>query len=303
MNLKAFFKVMLLVAALHTSTFLTTGHAETNVPFSPANYALNSSSFELIRGIIVVQAEIEGEYENFILDTGSPMMILNENPNASKSFQANTLQGEIAGEWKEIDQFAWAGVRKFDMKALKMDIRHLESVTERPIKGLIGYDFFGDFDLLLDFESQVVTLAPQGFAAKLDDWHLRSEIPFVLEGHLPVIEAEIGGAKFRFGLDTGAGANLCDLTRKKEIAPELLAPLQNAEVVGVGAGFKDIVAADVLETQINGVNYWNMRYIFSDISHLHNLKNNKVDGLLGYPFFKSGKFTINYGKKLISFWN
>ena len=302
MRLKAFGNKLWILLALSLSMFIQTGQANTDHAPS-GNLGTSTSSFELVRGIIVVQAEIEGEYENFILDTGSPMMILNENPTSSKAFQANTLQGEISGEWKKIDQFAWAGVRKFDLKALSMDIRHLESVTERPIRGLIGYEFFGDFDLILDFKNQLVTLAPQGFAAKLEGWSLQSDMPFTLEGHLPVIEANIGEAKFRFGLDTGAGANLLDLARKKEIVPELLAPIQNAEVVGVGSGFQNIVAADVLETTVNGINYWNMRYIFSDISHLRNLSDNNVDGLLGYPFFKSGKFTINYGRRIISFWN
>ena len=302
MRVQAFGKNMGILLLFISSISINLGHAKTNTVHA-SGMGANTSKFELIRGIIVVQAEIEGKYENFILDTGSPMMILNENPSSPDAFQANTLQGEISGEWKKIDQFAWAGVRKFDIKALTMDIRHLESVTERPIRGLIGYEFFGDFDLLLDFDNQILTLAPQGFADKLDDWNFQSEMSFVLEGHLPVIEMNIGEAKFRMGLDTGAGANLLDLSRKKEIVPELLAPVQNAEVVGVGSGFRNIVAADVLETTVNGVNYWNMRYIFSDISNLQNLRENNVDGLLGYPFFKSGKFTINYGRKIISFWN
>lgn len=302
MNLKVSGKTVL--AALAVLFFFPVDDSKGNSPLNKSGYFnAHTSSFELVRGIIVVKAEIEGKFENFILDTGSPMMILNENPVGEHSFQANTLQGGIAGEWKEIDQFAWAGVRKFDIKALSMDIGHLESFTERPIRGLIGYEFFGDFDLLLDFQNQLVTLAPQGYAAKLKGWTLRSEMDFSMEGHIPVIEANIGEAKFRFGLDTGAGANLLDLARKKEIVPELLAPVNNAEVIGIGSGVQNILAADVLETTINGENYWNMRYMFSDISHLKNLRENKVDGLLGYPFFKSGKFTINYGLKKISFWD
>lgn len=301
MRVKAFGKLVTLFLLI--SGFLVDkGHANTNMLAAESAFEPTTSSFELVRGIIVVKAEIEGQFANFILDTGSPMMILNENPSIATELHANTLQGGLSGEWKKIDQFAWAGVRKFDLDALSMDIKHLESIAERPIRGLIGHDFFGDFDLLLDFEAKKVTLAPQGYAAKLKGWGLQAEIPFVMEGHLAVIEANIGDAKFRFGLDTGAGANLLDLARKKEIAPELLAPVQNAGVVGLGAGYQDIVAADVLETTIAGTNYWNMRYIFSDITHLRNLSENNVDGLLGYPFFQSGKFTINYGKKIISFW-
>ena len=263
-----------------------------------------STSFDLVRGIILVQAEMDGEKANFILDTGSPMMILNEKANQHTSeLQANTLNGGLTGEWKKINQFSWAGVHKFNMNALSMDISHLEYVTDKPIKGLIGYEFFGDFDLMLDFENKVATLVPPTYVTSVEKWRLKSQIGFELEGHIPVIHAHIGDVHLRMGLDTGAGTNLLDISRKEEIAPELIAPINNASIVGLSSnGASSIVAADVLETTIAGNNYWNMRYVFSDISRLKNLKDNNVDGLLGYPFFQSGKFTINYGKRVINIW-
>ena len=64
-----------------------------------------STSFDLVRGIILVEAELDGEVANFILDTGSPMMILNEKALEEQAAnQANTIGGEIAGEWKKIRQ-------------------------------------------------------------------------------------------------------------------------------------------------------------------------------------------------------
>jgi hypothetical protein len=58
----------------------------------------------------------------------------------------------------------------------------------------------------------------------------------------------------------------------------------------------------VVETKIGGLNFLDMRFIFSDISHLPNLVENEVDGLLGFPFFKSGKFSVNYANLTISIW-
>ncbi len=261
-----------------------------------------SSSFELVRGIILVQAELDGELANFILDTGSPMIILNGQVTKSSEMQANTLHGSLSGEWKTIAKISWAGVQKFNIEALTLDISHLEYLTEKPIKGLIGYEFFGNYDLMLDFENEIVTLVPPNYAAITGKWKLKAELPFSLEGHIPVIEARIGDVKVRLGLDTGSGTNLLDVNRKNEIAPEFLAPIENAMVVGLGSNAQEIDAADVLETTVAEIKYWNMRYIFSDISGLTNLKENKVDGLLGYPFFESGKFTINYGRKVIGFW-
>ena len=283
-------------------TFVTTGQAKTNNLTTTIVNSPFSTSFNLVKGIILVKAEMDGEIANFILDTGSPMMILNEKNVRSDTPRANVLGGGVSGEWKKIDQFSWGGVHKFNMKALSMDISHLEYITNTPIKGLIGYEFFGDFDLMLDFENKIATLVPPDYVTNVVKWKLHKELPFDLEGHIPVIDVAIGDVQLRMGLDTGAGTNLLDINRKSEIAPELIALINNASVIGLGTNPTSIVAADVLETTIAGTNYWNMRYVFSDISHLKNLHENNVDGLLGYPFFQSGKFTINYKRKIISFW-
>ncbi len=259
------------------------------------------TKFELVRGIILVEAEIDGKVANFILDTGSPMMILNEKAAEDAGLQANTLQGSLAGEWKQINTFAWAGVRKFNMKALSLDISHLEFMTEKPIKGLIGYDFFADFDLMLDFENRLVMLVPHGKVG-VEKRKLTAELPFELEGHIPVIEANIGDVPLRLGLDTGAGTNLLDLNLKNKIAPRLMVPVKNASVVGLSAGANTIFAANILETTVADKHYPNMQYVFSDLSSLKNLADNEVDGLLGFPFFESQKLTINYGRKVIYFW-
>lgn len=274
-------------------------------PPKPSAFLNNSAvaeavSFELVRGIVIVQAEKDGVIGNFILDTGSPMMILNDPQIEGSGFQANTLHGSLSGAWKTCD-LAWAGVRKFNVNALAMDISHLEYLTGQPLMGLIGYEFFGDFDLLLDFEKKKAVLANRGFAEKVEGWTMKTKLPLTMEGHIPVIEAKIGDASFRFGLDTGAGTNLLDLRRKGEIVPELYAPVRHAEVVGLG-GVQGIQAADILETNIGGINYYNMRFALTDISNLRNLAENKVDGLLGHPFFQSGKFSINYGDKTIAIW-
>ncbi len=258
--------------------------------------------FELVRGMVVVQAELNGQMANFILDTGSPMMILNEKMGETATLQANSLQGGMAGEWKTINMFSWAGVRKFDMPALTTDIGALEYVTNRPIAGLIGYEFLEDYELLMDFENHLITLVPQGKSAKLEGWLLKSQIPFTMAGHLPVIEAQIGNKKLRFGLDTGANTNMLSLTQSHEIDPELITPVNNAGVLGIAGDSHLTYAGDVVETTIGGLNFWNMRFVFSDISHLQNLNDNGVDGLLGFPFFKAGKFSINYFTKVVSIW-
>ena len=261
-----------------------------------------ATPFEIIRGMVIVQAEIDGEPANFILDTGSPMIILNETVSEKADYQVNGLSGDAAGEWKKVNELTWAGVHKFNLNVLCMDVGHLDYIAGRPIRGLIGYDFFENFDLLLDFEHQILTLVPRGFTETLDGWRLKSVIPFELEGHLAVVNVKIGEQNLRLGLDTGSNTNMLDMLRKGDIDPELITPVGNTGVMGISPETENVFVADIVETSVGGINYWNMRYVFTDISHLQNLKDNKVDGLLGFPFFKSGKFSINYDTKIISIW-
>ncbi|MCB0522205.1 MAG: hypothetical protein H6577_13885 [Lewinellaceae bacterium] len=274
-----------------------------NPAYSICVNELDGTPFEVIKGLLIVKAEINGEEGNFILDTGSPMMILNSRPGESqKSSHAKSLSGEISGQWEKIDEFSWAGIQKFGMEALCTDICHLETIAGKPLRGLIGYEFFGNLDLLLDFERQVLRLMPPGFSDNMEGGGPALQIPFTIVGHLAVIEAKIGEASFRLGLDTGAGINLLDSSRKKDIDKNLYIPAKDAKIVGLDQARSSYSVVEVLATSVAGKSYPNMQYLLTDISNLHNLSDNHVDGLLGYPFFQSGRFTINYTKKIISIW-
>lgn len=261
------------------------------------------TKFELVNGMVVVQAEIDGVAANFILDTGSPMMILNDSTQVADSLSIIAgPAGNASGHWKKIEEFSWAGVRRFNIQALGMDLRALERATGKRLRGLIGYRFIENFDLVLDFENQFVTLLPQGIAASQQEWKLKSKMGFEIVGHLPVVVVKIGDVAIRLGLDTGANTNLLNINRLAEIDAELVTPVKVGGVMGIGSGALPTKVVDIVETNVAGTNYWNMRYIVCDISHLPNLANNGVDGLLGFPFFQSKKFVINYSSQTLSVW-
>lgn len=257
-------------------------------------------NFSLVRGLVLIEAELNGVKGDFILDTGSPMLILNRKASELMQFEANTLQGALSGEWTTCD-LSWAGIHRFNLKALALDISHLEGITGKPIMGLVGYEFFGEMNLYLDFNLRKASLMTTAASDILNNTFIKENIPFTLEGHLPVIEAQIGSNKFRLGLDTGAGTNLLHLNRIGDIEPELLTPAGEAGLNGL-AGSQKVLSADIVETTIGASNYWNMRFVFTDISNLENLVSNQVDGLLGFPFFEGGKFSINYQEKILSVW-
>lgn len=274
---------------------------KTQLVANPANLS-NTSNFELVDGLVIVEAELEGNRAYFILDTGSPMMVLNEKCSTKTEFKADNMQGAMSGNLRQIKEFAWAGLRKTGITAFTTDMSALEKFTHRPLSGLIGYDFLEGASLVMNYEEKTISIQPFDSDVHPYGWVLKSEIPFVMAGHLPIIEAKIGEQTLRFGLDTGSTANLLDLTESTG-----LTELSSLKIsAGVMSGMEGVMTktsvAIVPETEIDGLVFRDMRFLLTDILHLPNLKDNEVDGLLGFPFFKEGKFTLNYSKRTISIW-
>lgn len=267
-----------------------------------ANIPPTTTEFELVKGLVIVQAKLDGQFGNFILDTGSSMMVLNEKTAATGVFQASNFSGEVAGNWKSIGIFDFSGVQKYGLKALGTDIAPLEIIVNRPLAGIIGYDFLAGFELMLDFERRLITLAPAGEMVKVEGLKLRAEMAFSLAGHLPVIEAKIGDLTLRFGLDTGANTNLLSKEKVSLLYPALANLNTGASILGMSGNSYETGAVDVFETMVGEEGFRNMRYLITDFSQLQNLTANGVDGLLGFPFFQSGKFSLNYANKTFSIW-
>jgi len=270
--------------------------------YANVDFTAKKSPFEIVHGIILVEANLDGQSGFYILDTGAPSVILNSRTQQSSNFSTSGMGGKINGQWLNVKQFEWAGVKIHDFNALAMDISQLEYLTGREITGVIGYSFFEDFELIIDLNNQTVQLSWQGKFSGVPASQPNLEIPFHMEGHLPVIEAKIGEKSFRFGIDTGASVNLINEKLAESFAPSLLAQTQDAHIVGMGPGSQEIQTTTIQHTKIGETDFKDMRFVFGDISHLKNLVENGVDGLLGFPFFQSGKFSINYHLNKIKIW-
>lgn len=260
----------------------------------------NFSKFELVRGIIIVQAKLNGTNANFILDTGSPGMVLNTiDSNLGKWHERNPTE-HLYYQGKTISHFQWAGIERVNLRTSEANMDMLEKLTNKPIGGLIGYDFLEGFELVLDFEQQLASLVSVSNNQDKFNNERLTKIPFEMAGHLPVVTAQIGGSQLRFGLDTGANTNLLDAKKLAEIDPSLITQFDESEMFGLIAFGQQAFAANIVETDLHGLVFGSMKYLFTDISHLKELSDNRVDGLLGFPFFQSGKFSINYATKELS---
>lgn len=256
--------------------------------------------FELDGGIILVEAVLNNTLQTFILDSGAPGLVLNNFQKKGRKEKISGINGTADAYALTVENFRWAGINYTELAAISMDLSHLESLTKRKISGLIGYELIKDFELLLDYSSQAIQIRRLDAEPAVKSQPLVS-FPLYFEDHLPVIEAVIGKEKLRLGLDTGAEINLLDDRLSSRIASVASEPQPFSKIHGVGEDNNSAHIIKVELTKVARAAYRQMEYVLTDFTAINHNSTN-IDGILGFPFLSSCKFSIDFKSRKLHVW-
>lgn len=265
--------------------------------------------FELHKGLIFLDVEIDGQKGQVFLDTGAPEIILN-----SHNFKGKSSKNSIFGVdgnaqsvqktyIKTLSTNAVIKWKKFE--AMTMDMTHLEQVNRRKILGLIGYNAFKKHELLIDYEHQELVLYrlnKKGNRIFKEDF----EKPLFKKGfklvkHLAVLSIGTGNELLKLALDTGAQSNVIHKKWAKKLYNHFLT-YEEINIVGANKKGKESITGIFDKMTIDDLIFYKMKTIVTDLSYFTKSHQVKIDGLLGYEFLKQYQISINYKKKTIYFW-
>jgi len=268
--------------------------------------------FMIFNKFIAVDVMLNGIKRTFILDSGSPRVILNSKyvvqmDSASKRLSsAKGVSGNISGmDMYRIDSLNWAGIQLKNQKIITLDISHLEdSLKSGEIYGLIGFDLIKEYDILYDYEKLELTLISPRYYEKFRQENFQykktTNVPFELSKHIPIVEARIADKILKYGIDCGAEINLID----EDLLDELKKSLENiteADLIGADDKPQKVIKGEIPLTNIGGKKFKNLSTVFSNISHLNNGYKLDLDGLIGYEVLSKQKTLISYAKKEMIF--
>ena len=283
------------------------------------NGALNPIRFELVNKAPVFNVRVDAADMRFILDSGSQHMVLNrmnENGNCADvpgSIDGGKITGMMA---RQLSSFEWGGLRLSNQIALMADISHISKHLESTVHGLIGCAQFMNYDLLLDYGSLTVTLI-DSYGEIPRDMSGAVRIPFVMSGHIPVINARIGEEMLSLGIDTGATYNILNCKYRAFMeASGLIYDVAQDDIVrfnaddsepgacvctvrtvtienGVAVNSVPVDGVTVNGVTANGVALDDMRFAYHDID----IPGVRIDGLLGYELFARYKALIRYAER------
>lgn len=163
--------------------------------------------FELVNGLIVVKAEIDGRSGNFVLDTGASDLLINERvTSGDESF--TTCQGEVTGESYKVQAFKIGSIEKQKLTAYKVNLENIASFLNIELLGILGGETFAPDILEIDFSRKIIVVAEVDLTATtLTDY---TAVNYDIVQGVPVVSLEINGVAHNFILDSGATSHFID---------------------------------------------------------------------------------------------
>lgn len=156
--------------------------------------------FRLIRNLIIIKLNINNEGPfNFILDTGVGLMIITEPKLIDSINLTSKTIIKIPGLGEGEDNEAYLtpalkigidGLESHDVNAaiLKKDQFNLSNFAGMPIDGLLGYDFFSNLAVKIDFSDSTITVCKPEDLRHMGKF---TPIPISIEERKPYMRANI----------------------------------------------------------------------------------------------------------------
>jgi predicted aspartyl protease len=185
-----------------------------------------------------------------------------------------------------LDRLDVGQIQRWSLDALVMDPLPLPPVTLVP-EGILGYGFFRDYRLVIDYPAQVLefTASHGANGSPGTPFELGSPKPFII---LDVAVNDGPGRPFLF--DTGASHT----TISPAFAGELGLTLQPGQAISV-SGTLEAGAARVRRLAAAGMTEDDAEVAVIDLfGPVSEAAGRPIEGVLGYPFFRSCRLEIDY---------
>jgi hypothetical protein len=255
--------------------------------------------------LIIVEAQLDTLIGDFVLDTGSPGLVLNE----TYFRDVRHIEDKESGGVNGVSHSFTTVVRNFSILDLHYDritadvtdLSRIENSKGIKVLGLLGTRLFAKFAITVDLFNNVL------YIHKLDD---QGEIvpgervfdnpdmktSFKLLNDVIFIKGSIEDNNMWFAFDTGAECNLLDQDNFKKIAKKMRV-LNQGLLVGVGDEKSQNNYAVFDKLVIGNYLFQRNRIQITRLDALGNAYNYTMDAVLGYDFYARGIFTLNFAKK------
>lgn len=281
--------------------------------FLKKRFPIPSGDFEKLiipirraNNLLLIEAEVDGQKGNFILDLGAPYLVLNE----TYFRDYEKVEGLIAGTMTDVttsvnrtrvERLSVRSLFYTDIEADVLDLSHVENKRGVKILGLLGLSLFREVEMEFDLaQNRLIIYELNDDGNRLnkaeDNGRLLLSTAIQLRNNIILIDAEIGGKKLKFCFDTAAEINVIDQNVPNKV-------LENLEITdrmllrGASSNQVEVFSGIINDMRIEETTLEPMRIILTDMNAMRAGFGIPVDGMLGYEFIAMGRLRINFRKK------
>lgn len=266
--------------------------------------------FTWVGRLATVVARIDTVEGIFIFDTGAERLLLNERYFTGDSRLHGYTQQGITGAGKavfrkQVDTLKWDNLYLPDVVANVLDLSHIEQVRNMRVVGIIGYEVFKGYEVLLDYPYRQIVLTKldrEGYRLDKDAFGEEpfDSLDFVLSNHGIVLKASVDGHPLMFNLDTGAEINLLDRKVPRKVLKQFKV-LKRVDLMGTGSETLEVLAGTLAEVKCGAQRNGPMRTLLTNMDQLSEIMGTHIDGVLGFEYLRPRRTLINYTRRKVFF--
>ena len=255
-----------------------------------------------VGNLLLLEAEIDGQVGNFIVDLGAPYLVLNStyfrDYEIDDSYYAGTLaSGTDHVKRIEVHKLNIQGLEYYNLSADVTDLAAIENKRGVKILGLLGVSLFKRYVFDLNIFTQQLILY-KGFSSEKMQNDLILDSPIQLRNNVIIIEARAGDVELKFSIDSGAERNVIDNSLPEKVYEGMR--ILGASSVTDGNGARtEVLIAVVNNINIADFNIQKMHTLVLNLKNMSRAYDNKINGMLGFPFFALGRVIIDFKEERI----
>ena len=272
------------------------------------NVRMDSISIPLKRAgrLFLIEANIDGQTGNLILDTGANGLVLNSTYFRNYIKSGGNASTGITGGIDIVEQIAvnkieFAELTYKNVRADLVNLGHIENHRGVKILGLIGFSMMRNLEIIIDprnSELKLIRIDKKGERVNKRLSDFKPDYSQKIEGNTNIlfVKGKIAGKTLNFCFDTAAETNAISSDSNKSIMSTLTIT-RRSTLKGAGSARSEVLFGRMNEFTIGEKALVEMETIITNMDAISESFGTKADGILGYSFLEQGTYCINFVKK------
>jgi hypothetical protein len=271
--------------------------------------------FNRVGNLILIQAKADSIEGNFILDTGSPYLVLNivyfrNYPVTSIADEHQTSVSGVAEQVEKttVKEFSFGSLRYYWEKADLLDLGHIENSKGVKILGLIGLSLIQQCEIIIDYTQSLIYMHRIGKkesktykSEQLKNESAYTTIPITIEDRKIIAKTEMAGKKLQFILDSGSETNILD-SRLSEKVFEHVDITGRLNIRGTGNSMVEALQGNLKGMKMGSEDMGTMPVLIANLEKTCFSVNFCISGVLGLEFLPLQKIGFNFVTRKMYLW-